>query len=474
VIQSLRARLTVWYVGVLAAVLVSVCILIYVLLGSTLRERVDESLRAVTGIAITSLTNDLAEGQSVQDAAKSTAAELASDQATLAIYDETGRLLAEQGRDEDLEVVLPRADSIPAGIPLLYTAAERDGDDRHRMAVRRARIAPSGTEYVILASTDLEPTDDELESLRQILLYVVPFALVIAGIVGWFLARHSLSPVMHMAERARRMSVESLGGRLPVANPHDELGRLAGTFNELLDRLGASFATQRQFMADASHELRTPLATARTAATVALQQPRRAEAEYRETLEIIEQQTTRLARLVDDMFVLARADAGNYPTRPAALYLDELVDEVARAARVLAAQRGVSVETRVVENAPFTGDEDLLRRMVSNLVDNAVKHATAGSVVRLELSRSTAGYSVDVSDSGPGIPPEIQPHVFERFFRGDAARRRGESETGGAGLGLAIARWIAREHRGDVALVQSVPGSTTFRASLPHANEAQP
>jgi two-component system OmpR family sensor kinase len=466
-IQNLRARLTLWYVGVLTAVLVAVCILIYVLLGRSLYARLDGNLRAVTGIAVTSLTNDLAEGQSVSDAAKSTAAELASEQATLAIHDGSGRRLAEQGFNDDLEVGIARADTIPIDTTSIITVSERDdADDRHRIAVRRARIAPSGTEYIIIASTDLEATEEELESLRTILLYVVPAALVIAGIVGWFMARHSLSPVVVMAERARRMGVESLGGRLPVANPHDELGRLAGTFNELLGRLEASFATQRQFMADASHELRTPLATARTAAGVALQQPHRAEDEYRETLRIIEQQTTRLTRVVEDMFILARADAGNYPTRPTAVYLDELVDEVVRAARILAAGKSVIVELAVTENAIVTGDEDLLKRMVTNLVDNAVKHTPPGGKVRVALACGTTECSIDVSDTGDGIPADAQPHVFERFYRGDAARQRGEADVGGAGLGLAIARWVAQVHHGDVTLVHSRPGSTTFRVSL--------
>jgi two-component system OmpR family sensor kinase len=473
-IESVRARLTLWYVSVLAAVLVAVGIMIYVLLGRGLYGRIDENLRAVTGIAVTSLTNDLAEGQSVEDAARSTAAELFSDQAMIAIYDGRGRLLAEQGRDDELDVVLPRADSIPSHGSVLYTAAENDGDDRHRMAVRRARIAGSGTDYIILASTDLEATDDELESLRGILLYVVAGALVIAGIVGWFLARHSLAPVVVMAERARRIGVGNLGGSLPVANPRDELGRLAATFNELLARLAGSFAQQRQFMADASHELRTPVATARTAAAVALQQPHRSEDEYRETLQIIEQQTGRLARVVDDMFILARADAGNYPMQRAPLYLDELVDDVARAARILAARKQVSIEHTVEANAPFTGDEDLLRRMVGNLVDNAVKHAPAGSTVRLDLARNALGFVIEVSDTGAGIPKALQPHIFERFYRGDAARQRGETDSGGAGLGLAIARWIGREHRGDVTLVHSIGDATKFRVVLPHGNEAQP
>jgi two-component system OmpR family sensor kinase len=468
-INSLRGRLTSWYVSVLAVVLIAVSLMIHVLLRRELLDRIDENLTAVTGIAITSLDNDLNEGQSIVGAAQSTSAELNSEQAMVAIYDANGVLLAEAGRDNELQLVLPK--SIPPSEPVLYTATESDDDDRHRIAVRRAEVGPRRTQYLIVAGTDLESTEEELASLRSILITVVPAALFIAAIVGWILARHSLSPVMFMAERARRIGVENLGGRLPVMNPHDELGRLAGTFNELLSRLESSFAQQRQFMADASHELRTPVATTRTAVTVALQIPHRTEEDYRETLQIIEQQTERLARLVDDMFTLARADAGNYPLQRAPMYLDELVDEVARASRVLANHRNVSIEVTVDEDAPYSGDEELIRRMLVNLVDNAIRHTTPGTTVSLSLRQLGNNYDITVADRGPGIPVEAQPHIFERFYRSERARGRAPTDSGGAGLGLAIARWIAQLHHGEITLVSSSVSGTVFRIRLP-AREA--
>ena len=261
-----------------------------------------------------------------------------------------------------------------------------DLDDRHRLALRRVTIPP-GVEYVIVVGSSLEPVDEELESLRGILSYLVPLSLVIAGIGGWFLAGRSLSPVVAMADRARKIGVESLNARLPVANPRDELGRLAGTFNELLARLQASVEQQRQFMADASHELRTPVTIARTAARVALQQPTRTEAEYRETLEIVEQETIRLSRIVDDMFTLTRADAGNYPVRTTPMYLDEVVDEVVRAARVVAATRDVSITVECLHSAAFTGDEELIRRLIVNVLDNAIRYSPAKGTVRVALDR---------------------------------------------------------------------------------------
>ena len=462
-IESIRGRLTLFYISVLAVALVIVGTLIYLLLARALFVRVDETLQAGVTIAATSLSNDLDEGQDYQDAARSTVAEQASGVQMLAVYDGGGRLIAESGREDDLEISLPPGDALSDTDVLLETVIERDGDDRHRLAFRRVHLPPA--DYIVVVGADMEPMDEELEFLRGILAYMVPIALVIAAIGGSFLARQSLSPVVAMADRARQIGVKNMSERLPVANPRDELGHLAETFNELLGRLETSLVQQRQFMADASHELRTPVTTTRTAAAVALQQDHRDETEYRETLRIVEQQAARLSSVVDDMFTLARADTGSYPMQPTPMYLDEVIDEVVRAARVIASTKDVSIDPQTIRSAAFTGDEDLIRRMIVNLIDNAVRHAPPGSTVRVDLDEAAKGYVIAIKDQGPGIPPEIRPHIFERFYRGDASRRRGAHD--GAGLGLALARWIASVHGGDVILARSSPSGSTFVISLP-------
>jgi signal transduction histidine kinase len=199
---------------------------------------------------------------------------------------------------------------------------------------------------------------------------------------------------------------------------------------------------------------------------VALQRPHRDEPEYRETLAIVERQTVRLSRIVEDMFTLARADAGNYPARRDAMYLEELAEEMVKAARVVASTKDVEVTFEPAPSSPFVGDEDLLRRLLGNLLDNAVRHTPAGGTVDLALRTTATSYEFVVRDAGPGVPAEDQPHIFERFFRADRSRSR-DLGDGGAGLGLSLARWIARQHGGDVRLTTSSAAGSTFTVQLP-------
>jgi two-component system, OmpR family, sensor kinase len=262
-----------------------------------------------------------------------------------------------------------------------------------------------------------------------------------------------------MAGEARRVNERDPKERLIVPPVNDELGHLAASFNGLLDRLASAMNFQRQFMADASHELRTPVSVVRTATQVTLAKDVRSEEEYRESLEIIGEQANRLTRLVDAMFLLSRAEAHGVPLRREFLNLDEVVAESARAVRVLAEQRGVLVVTGGAEEVGLTGDDSLLRQMVGNLLDNAVRHAQAAGRVSAELSQSAERVTLRITNDGPGIQAADRERIFERFVR--------MGTSNGAGLGLPIARWIAEAHGGALQLEHSGPGQTTFIVTLP-------
>jgi heavy metal sensor kinase len=467
-INTVRGRLTLWYVAVLALALAAFGATFYFLASRALYTRVDNDLRSLIGLSNISLIHDTEEGQSSLSAALATTDELKTLEQSLLIFDASGRLLAENHPEDDFQKRLPSLSSIPEDSDYFYTIVDEDGGARHRLATRRVKIPPTNIPYIILVSQSLEAIDDELELLRRPLLFAGLAALILAGGGGWLLARRSLAPVVAMAGSARRIGAENLGEQLPVANPRDELGQLAVTFNELLARLHEAFERQRRFMADASHELRTPLSVMGATAGVTLRKRHRKEDEYREAVQMMNEQTQRLSRIVKDMFTLARADAGRYPLNKKPLYLNDLLEEVARAGELLAAEKSVKVEIIDSLEAGFHGDEDLLRRMILNLVDNAIKHTPQGGVVRLSLAAEAPDYQISISDTGPGIPSEAQAHVFERFYRAGAARSRPEDGDGaGAGLGLSIASWIAQAHDGSLELARSDHNGTTFTVRLP-------
>jgi signal transduction histidine kinase len=229
----------------------------------------------------------------------------------------------------------------------------------------------------------------------------------------------------------------------------------------LLDRLSESVDAQRRFMADASHELRTPVTVARTAAQVTLSEPHRSEPEYREALDIVASQADRLTRVVDDMFLLALADVEGRTLLRRHLYLDEVVAECSRAAGVLAGSRGIGITVKSPEGVQVQGDEELLRRMVMNLLNNAIRHSPDGERVEITIAAEGNRVTLSVQDAGPGIPAAAHERVFERFVR-----LENDTPTSGGGLGLPIARWIAEQHDGSLEL-ESPPDGCRFVVTLP-------
>jgi heavy metal sensor kinase len=421
---------------------------VYAFVANALDERADITLRAFGDAAEVSLQRETAEGESLQEAAISTVEELnVLPQQAISIFDRDGRLLARRG-----------------SFRLPFPGSSAATDANHPFIVRRPVIGDR--QYVVVAGEDDSAIAEELEVLRRVLYVAVPMALAVTAIFAWVLVRKNLTPLAIMSEQAQRIGATTLDDRLIVPNPRDELGRLASSFNELLARLSAAFRQQRQFMADASHELRTPLSVIATAADVTLERERRPEGEYRDALAIVAQESRRLKQIVEDMFTLARADADQQVMHPAPLYLDDTLTEAVQAARVLAAQKRVTVHVDGAADASFVGDESLLRRLVMNLLDNAVRHSPADAAVEVTLERTPAEYVITVRDSGDGIPRDAQPHVFERFFQADAARSYAQTGAG-AGLGLPIARWVAEVHGGSLTLERSDRTGSVFVVRLP-------
>lgn len=468
-LDSVRFRLTLWYLALLALVLIVFSVTVYGLLAQSLYARLDSTLRNEVRALAAAHERLINEGKTETEGAKTAQDERFFPRQATAIFNSEGEVIAEKPTKSGKHARLPPLNALYEDDTYFYSLLEEEdgGQDGRRIAVKRIPNAATGRSYIFAVSQPLDRVVEELGNIRRIMFIAIPLALALAGLGGWFLARRSLAPVVAMSEHARRISAENLEERLPVVNARDELGQLAATFNELLTRLETSFNQQLRFMADASHELRTPMSVIRTAADVTLAREHRTEAEYRDALKIASEQTHRLTRIVEDMFTLARSDAGSRTLEESDFYLDELISETARAAQILAATKDLRLEQGEFSEMLCHGDEGLLRQMLMNLLGNAIKHTPPGGVVRVDVERRNGQYQITVADTGTGIPPEAQSHVFERFFRADKARSRSDSSGGGAGLGLAIARWIAEAHKGQLELKHSDMNGSTFVAYLP-------
>jgi len=467
VFSSIRVRLTGWYVGVLSLVLIGFSVVVYTLLAATARHDLDRELANAIDVLSRSLRHEIVEHHGQQPGEHSFVTQVIDTVyrdsfpgIAIAIYDGPRLVAAKTG---PRGATPARQESATTGL-MFATIPHPAGPQR--VASQLLPVSDSAP-YLFVAATPLAPLESDLAQLRSVLYFAIPLALAAAAIGGLLLARKSLSPVVEMSETADRINSKDLSQRISVRNSRDELGRLAATLNRLLGRIEKSFTLQRQFMEDASHELRTPVYVAHTAAQVMLERTGRPEDEYREALVTVEQQMKRMYHLVDDLFVLARADSGTYPLQIASFDLGETIHESIRAAKLLGDRRGVSVAGPDTAELPCHADERLIRQLLMILLDNAVKYTPAEGRVALSVRQSAAAYSLTVKDTGPGIPPVEQARVFDRFYRVDKSRSHAQDDAGGSGLGLAIAQWIASVHGGTLTLKESGPQGTCFEFTIP-------
>jgi len=346
-------------------------------------------------------------------------------------------------------------------------------------------VLPEGTMRVLLRQIALpdgrtgglllvRPIDDVRFRLVQsaILLVLIGAGLIVACcLLAWRLAGRALVPVREMSTVARAITEQDLHRRLPEELPaNDEIGQLARTFNTMLGRLEFAFDTLQRFTADAAHELRAPLSIMRTQLEVTMRRPR-SEAEYVQSNATLLNEVERLTRVTDHLLLLARADAGALHPRLETLDLPDLVEEVIDRWQGAAAARDVALKCSVTPGGSVLGDPDLVKRLLDNLLDNALNQTPQGGEVRVAAICADVAWTVAVSDSGPGVPIDAQPHLFERFSRGDPARSR---NTGGAGLGLSICAAIARAHGGSIELAPGPLPGATFILHLPAQHGPSP
>jgi two-component system OmpR family sensor kinase len=454
---SVRVRLTLAFAIAMAVVLTALGAFLYVRVEGSLQELLDDSLKQRSETLVNLV------GRRGRDI---TAAEIA---------------LADD--EEGVAQVLEPDGSIVASSPSVRNQPLVEGDDLDRTRSNRRfftqrevrglagdelqvlvrRFNAQGGPLILAVGAPLDDIRDSLRGLLAQLLLIAPFALLLSSAAGYLLARAALRPVDEMRERAAQVSSERPGQRLPLPQAEDEIYRLGQTLNEMLGRLEAGIARERRFVAAASHELRTPLALLQTELELALRRPRTRE-ELEQAVASTAEEVDRLARLAEDLLVLARLEDGRLPLRRSELDAGELLRTVARrfASRAAEASRGLGVN--IEDGLTVVGDQLRLEQALGNLVDNALRHG-AGAV-SLSAARRDGTVEIRVTDEGRGFPADFLPHAFDPLTRADEARR-GRAP----GLGLAIVAAVARAHDGTVSVSNGDSGSVVTLV-LPAADKA--
>jgi heavy metal sensor kinase len=464
VIRSIRARLTLWYALLF--------ILTFLLLGGTGYGLLGYSLSRDTDIALQGVARVLAEkaGGTGAPFLPSEVDDIFRRFFGFSPMDRYFERLGPLGRVPPGEPsagspkipLSPQArENAAKGIPTFETVV---GVEKYPVRVLTWPVKNAGR-VVNLIQVGLSQESQYMARRRFLLVMaaVFPIGLLLAGGGGWLLAHRALRPVDQMVKTARRISAEHLAGRLETAGTNDELDRLAQTLNEMFERLDAAFREMRQFSADASHELQTPLTILKGEIEVALRSGRTPE-EYRGILQSALEEINRIARLVEGLLLLARADAGVLRVDTQLVDLAQLLEEVYKQGLILAKARNVHLRIGPVQPLSVQGDPELLRRLLLNLVDNGIKYTAPGGEVALSIQKDGTRASLRIADTGIGLSPEEQKEIFKRFYRSTEARTGGE---GGAGLGLCIARSIAEAHGGKIE-VESTPGrGSSFTVLLP-------
>ncbi len=450
---SIRSRLTLWYSLIVFISLIGAGLSVLWLQARLGLVRIDEELTAATVAAAGVLRTELNEGLSLEQGVQDLMEELnLSDEGFAVVTASETVLGSKMARGPG---IAPAAIASASATPITVAAGSSGA------RIRAADFVHHEVKVRIVAWKSLAPLQAERRTLERAMLIGIPLAVLLSGIGGLSIGRRSLQPLAEMAVQSTRIGIRDLDVRLSTPNPFDELGTLARAFNGLLDRLGASIRQQRAFMADASHQVRTPVSVIRTAAQVTLSQPERSVAEYRESLGLVVRQAQRLTKMVDDMFMLAMADADARPLQIAPLYLDEVIDEVVEDFRPLAQSKQIAVLAESSGETPFTGDEHLLRQLVTNLLENAIRHTPPHGTVMVALTRTEESLHLQVADTGDGVGASDADRIFERFVR------LGPAGSDGGGLGLPIARWIAEAHGGTLVLASTSPLGSRFLLTLP-------
>jgi heavy metal sensor kinase len=456
----LRARLTLWFVSTLAGLLILAWGATFAILFWQLRSQLDhfaiQEIETVEGLMFFTPQGELQMHEDYHNHPES------KD-----VIDRFLEILSPDGavlyRNERLgNRVLGGAPFAGEGVGGYSVRSERLADGTRVRLVSRTHSLDGRRILIRLGHTE-EPLWSRLDEMMIASVFALPLVLGLAGFAGYGLVRRALGPIEQMARRAQEITPQRLHERLPNDNTGDELGQLARVFNETLARLEQAFEQLRRFTADASHELRTPLAAIRSVGEVGLQKDG-SRAEYRDIIGSMLEEVNRLTSLVDNLLTISRADAGSLQLELVDVPVMQLVREAAALFEVLVEEKALNLIVAGDESATVQGDRLFLRQALVNLLHNAVKYSPLGGTISVRVKSSLNEVAVDIEDNGPGIPLEDRQKIFDRFYRVDRARWR---ESGGAGLGLSITKWVVEAHGGKIGLESEWTEGCLFRVNLP-------
>lgn len=460
----IRTRLTAWYALMLAAILVALGAFLVLKLRSDLRSSIERSVRGSSGAIALNYDDN-----GIRGFRKTSAAALRRSGDGAQILDLSGQVVAAYGGDVAQDpMVSPRriTAALVAGEQLFQGNL---GDSSQPYLLMVTPVAHRKQTRVLIVAASLQAANEAVRKILILLLIAGPIALAAAAFAGWWVVRNALLPVERMRRKAERIGIDQLHERLTAPRSTDEIGQLAGTLNQMLDRLEAGVSTKRQLIADASHELRTPLAAMRAELDVSLRESDRSAAD-RAVLESVREDVDRMSRTVDNLLTLSRADEGQLELMGSEVDLLEVARTASGSLQPLADAKGVSL---VLTGEPglTEGDPHRIRQAITNLIENAVEFTPAGGRVTVSTWSRTGQVGVTITDTGPGIAPEERDRVFDRFYRVEPSRSR---RTGGSGLGLAICVEIAAAHGGRIWLDTEDGSGSRFSFALPTSGAVRP
>jgi heavy metal sensor kinase len=464
--HSIRFRLTVWYAGLLAALLLLLGASTYFGLRRYLNQSLNESLARQTQQIGESFLVDVAtggEGYVISEINEHYAPELNNRFVRITRADGTVMYVSGRPKESHFD---------PSIIPVLNTPVSGDFvREAHQpggelLIYTHPFTERTGQRFLIEVGAPYEQVEYVLYGLLLALTLGLPLTVIVAISGGYLLMRRALQPVDEITHSAEQITSRNLGQRLPVANTGDELERLSVALNRMIARLDESFQYIRRFTADASHELRTPLTVLRGELEAMAGRPR-LDDELRDTLGSSLEETERLAQIVESLLAISRLDAGEARMERVSFDLAELAATTTEQMRLLAEDKHLALRCEANGSVLVEGDPARLKQVVVNLVDNAIKYAPEKGTVSVRVGKENGHATMLVEDNGPGIPAEALPHLFERFYRVDKARSR---QMGGTGLGLAIAKSIVTAHGGTISVESAEGQGSRFRVELPFAD----